>query len=190
MAFASGIFRKSFNSIFIRQGNKKLKGCLVRRGRLLLMQNNQDCFSTINQLTETEERLFSEVNVEIKGIDEAVLDSYVTFITKAAECFSINTNKVVLPRHIERYTVLKSPHIYKKHRAQYEIRTHRLLVQLKELTETTSNVFLEYIQRNCPEGVCMVIKQIEREKLLINIPPEALAFLEKEMESTTEMEGK
>lgn len=36
----------------------------------------------------------------------------------------------------------------------------------------------------------MVIKQIEHEKLLINIPPEALAFLEKEMESTTEMEGK
>lgn len=49
---------------------------------------------------------------------------------------------------------------------------------METLTGTTSDVFLEYIQRNCPEGVSMDVQQTELEQLLINIPPEAKAFLE------------
>jgi ribosomal protein S10 len=40
-----------------------------------------------------DEKLFSEVNIEIKGNDEAVLDSYSQFITKAAQCLNISTNQ-------------------------------------------------------------------------------------------------
>ena len=80
--------------------------------------------------------------------------------------------------------MLKSPHIYKKHRVQYEIRTHSRLMQVslspnlgsqnqpqsevfavalpkvKQITGTTSDVFLEYIQRNLPEGVHMSVYQV------------------------------
>lgn len=44
-------------------------------------------------LVKNDERLFSEVNIEIKGNDEAVLESYSQFITKAAQCLNINTNQ-------------------------------------------------------------------------------------------------
>ena len=56
--------------------------------------------------------------------------------------------------------MLKSVHIFKKHRVQYEIRTHSRLVQVKQITGTTADVFLEYIQRNLPEGVSMSVYQV------------------------------
>ncbi len=61
---------------------------------------------------------------------------------------------------IQKFTVLKSVHIYKKHRVQYEIRTHMRLMQIWEITGTTADVFLEYIQRNLPEGVSMTVNQV------------------------------
>ena len=39
--------------------------------------------------------------------------------------------RIVLPTSIQRHTVLKSPHIYKKHRAQYEVRTHARMLQVR-----------------------------------------------------------
>jgi small subunit ribosomal protein S10 len=55
-------------------------------------------------------------------------------------------------------------------------------IQCKELTGTTSDVFLEYIQRNCPEGVSMDVQHTELTELLVNIPPEAQAFIESQNE--------
>ena len=68
--------------------------------------------------------------------------------------------RVALPTRIQKLTLLKSVHIFKKHRAQYEIRTHSRLVQIKQITGTTADVFLEYIQRNLPEGVSMSVYQV------------------------------
>ncbi len=65
-----------------------------------------------------------------------------------------------LPTRIQKFTVLKSAHIFKKHRVQYEIRTHVRQLQIKEITGTTADVFLEYIQRNLPEGVSMTVYQV------------------------------
>ena len=39
--------------------------------------------------------------------------------------------------HIEKYTVLKSPHIYKKHMAQYETRTHGRMLQVRNYLSVT-----------------------------------------------------
>lgn len=68
--------------------------------------------------------------------------------------------RVALPTRIQKFTVLKSAHIFKKHRVQYEIRTHARLVQIKKITGTTADVYLEYIQRNLPEGVSMSVYQV------------------------------
>lgn len=38
--------------------------------------------------------------------------------------------RVALPTEVKKFTVLKSPHIYKKHRVQYEMKTHARLVQV------------------------------------------------------------
>jgi len=115
---------------------------------------------------EEAERLLSELTVKVRSSDEAVLDSYTQFVQRAAKVLNLDiSGKIVLPRHIEKRTLLKSPHIYKKHRAQYELRTHARMFQVRQMTGETSDIFLEYIQRNLPEGVSMSVEQTELEFL-------------------------
>lgn len=70
--------------------------------------------------------------------------------------FSWNLRK---PTH-ERHTVLKSVHIYKKHRVQYEVRTYFTFIQYKYLTGSTADTLLEYVQRNLPEGVALKTSKV------------------------------
>ena len=44
--------------------------------------------------------------------------------------YHIPLYRVALPTRIQKFTVLKSPHVYKKHRVQYEMRNHSRLVQV------------------------------------------------------------
>ena len=46
------------------------------------------------------------------------------------KCYFFSICRTVLDTHIEKRSLLKSPHIYKKHQAQYEIRTHGRMVQV------------------------------------------------------------
>lgn len=121
------------------------------------------------------ERLYTKVNIKVKGADYAVLDSYCRYVITAGKALGINIGgRVALPTRIQKFTVLKSPHIYKKHRVQYEIRTHSRLMQVKHITGTTADIFLEYIQRNLPEGIDMSVYQEELDSLpaLLTGPPE------------------
>lgn len=61
-----------------------------------------------------------------------------------------------------RFVLLKSVHIYKKHRVHYEIRTYFRFLHLHKLTGSTLETYLEYIQRNLPEGVAMKATRVER----------------------------
>ncbi|PFX13183.1 putative 28S ribosomal protein S10, mitochondrial [Stylophora pistillata] len=127
------------------------------------------------------ETLYSLINIKYKGSDEAVLRSYTKFMTMAAKHLDIDiSDRILLPTAIERYTILKSPHIFKKHRAQYEIRTHGRMLQVRNVTQETADVFLEYVQRNIPEGVSMKVEQTELESIsdYFVLPPEAQEFLE------------
>lgn len=56
-------------------------------------------------------------------------------------------------------------HIYRKHRVQYEIRTHYRFLQFHKLTGSTLDTFLEYIERNLPEGVGLKATKIEIQSL-------------------------
>jgi len=113
---------------------------------------------------EDAERLLSLLTLKVRGSDPAVLDSYTQFMRRAATVLNLDVSgKVILPMHIEKRTLLKSPHIFKKHRYQYELRTHARMLQVRELTGDTSDIFLEYIQRNIPEGVSMSVEQTELE---------------------------
>lgn len=68
--------------------------------------------------------------------------------------------------HHERYTLLKSAFVHKKHRVQYEIRTYFKFMHFHRLTGSTLSTFLEYIERNLPEGVALKATKIE----LLEIP--------------------
>merc|ERR1711971_966075 len=67
--------------------------------------------------------------------------------------------------HKVRKTLLRSAHVKKKHRVQYEFRTYYHTMKFGKLTESTAITFLEYIQRNLPEGMAMKVTKHERKKL-------------------------
>ena len=78
-----------------------------------------------------EERFFDRINIKVKGYDHPVLDSYVKFVSRAANNLDIEIHgTAALPTRVKKFTVLKSPHIYKKHRVQFETRTHARLLQV------------------------------------------------------------
>jgi small subunit ribosomal protein S10 len=62
---------------------------------------------------------------------------------------------IPLPTSINRYTVLRSPHVDKKSREQFEIRTHKLLL---DIIEPTSKTVDELKKLNLPAGVDITIK--------------------------------
>ncbi|PIO23668.1 hypothetical protein AB205_0014440 [Aquarana catesbeiana] len=116
--------------------------------------------------TDEPDILYKEIEVLAKGHDKTVLDSYEHFTVLAAKELGICVERVYEPkRKMERFTLLKSIHIFKKHRVQYEMRTHYRCLELKHLTGSTANVYLEYIERNVPEGVALEITKTKMEKI-------------------------
>ncbi|XP_060758771.1 small ribosomal subunit protein uS10m isoform X1 [Neoarius graeffei] len=124
--------------------------------------------TNVSPITVTDEpdTLFQKLTVLVKGHDKAVLDSYEFFATLAAKELGLTLTKVFEPpRNIERLTLLKSVHIFKKHRVQYEMRTHYRCIEIARITGSSARVYLEYIQRNLPEGVAMQVTETAIEKV-------------------------
>ncbi|XP_045699951.1 28S ribosomal protein S10, mitochondrial isoform X2 [Phyllostomus hastatus] len=116
-------------------------------------------------ISDEPDTLYKRLSVLVKGHDKAVLDSYEYFAVLAAKELGISIEVHEPPRKIERFTLLKSVHIFKKHRVQYEMRTLYRCFELKHLTGSTADVYLEYIQRNLPEGVAMEVTKTKLERL-------------------------
>uniref|UniRef100_UPI00358F48D6 small ribosomal subunit protein uS10m n=1 Tax=Myxine glutinosa TaxID=7769 RepID=UPI00358F48D6 len=117
-------------------------------------------------VTNEPDDLFRQLIVRVKGHDTAVLDSYEFFVSLAARELEITLDKIWVPKKVfERFTLLKSVHIYKNHRVQYEMRTYGRVFEVRHITGSTARVFLEYIQRNLPEGVAMEVTWHRLEKL-------------------------
>ncbi|XP_051546591.1 probable 28S ribosomal protein S10, mitochondrial [Myxocyprinus asiaticus] len=117
-------------------------------------------------VTEEPDTLYQKLSVLVKGHDKSVLDSYEFFATLAAQELGLTLEKVFEPpKDIDKLTLLKSIHIFKKHRVQYEMRTHYRCIKISRITGSTVQVYLEYIQRNLPEGVAMEVTKTAIEKI-------------------------
>ncbi|XP_049747922.1 28S ribosomal protein S10, mitochondrial isoform X2 [Elephas maximus indicus] len=116
-------------------------------------------------ISDEPDTLYKRLSVLVKGHDKAVLDSYEYFAVLAAKELGVSIKVHEPPRKIERFTLLKSVHIFKKHRVQYEMRTLYRCLELEHLTGSTADVYLEYIQRNLPEGVAMEVTKTKLERL-------------------------
>ncbi|XP_033100012.1 28S ribosomal protein S10, mitochondrial-like isoform X2 [Anneissia japonica] len=118
------------------------------------------------ETTDEEDELYKWIEIRVKGHDESVLDSYEMFVSMAAKELEITLDSIMKPRkHIKRLSLLKSPFIHKKHFVQYEMRTHYRVMLFKHLTGSTASIFLEYVQRNLPEGVAMKITKCTVERM-------------------------
>lgn len=127
--------------------------------------------------------LYKRLSILVKAHDKAVLDSYEYFAVLAAKELGISIDVHEPPRKMERLTLLKSVHIFKKHRVQYEMRTLYRRFELKHLTGCTANVYLEYIQRNLPEGVAMEVTKTQIQQLPEHIKEPMWEALTKEEDS-------
>ncbi|XP_071832834.1 uncharacterized protein [Apostichopus japonicus] len=159
---------------------KDVKGCYCSLQRMLpgiSVARYSSSDANLSNEEEEEDQLYKWIELKVKGHDNAVLDSYQTFVSSAAKELDIKFEILEHPgRDIYRLTLLKSRHIYKKHRVQYEMRTNYRLMKLRHLTGNTAGVFLEYIERNLSEGLAMQVKKCSIEQMPEHLtkPPEGL----------------
>ncbi|EGD75389.1 hypothetical protein PTSG_06466 [Salpingoeca rosetta] len=110
--------------------------------------------TTYDIRTHSESGLFHSVTIKGESWNYANLDSFFGFIERAADELNIQRGGTVkLPTHRKEYTVLSSPHVYKQHRSQYVLKTHKRCIKIKNVTEETAASFVEYIMTNAPPGV-------------------------------------
>ena len=78
------------------------------------------------------------IRIRLKAFDHRVLDQSVREIVGTAKRTGARVRgPIPLPNRIEKFTVLRSPHIDKKSREQFEIRTHKRLLDIVDPTPQT-----------------------------------------------------
>ena len=97
-----------------------------------------------------------KIRIKLKAFDHGVLDSSAVQIAETAVRTGAKVSgPVPLPTEVNRYCVLTSPHVDKDARDQYEIRTHKRLIEIVEPTQKTMEALM---QLNLPSGVDIQIK--------------------------------
>lgn len=96
------------------------------------------------------------IRIRMEAYDHAILDqSAMDIVDTAKRTGSVVHGPIPLPTRIERYTVLSSPHVDKKARQQFEIRTHKRLIDIQQATAKT----IEALNKlSLPAGVDIKIK--------------------------------
>jgi small subunit ribosomal protein S10 len=85
-----------------------------------------------------------KIRIKLKAYDHRVLDQSVKEIVETAQRTGARINgPVPLPTRINKVTVLRSPHVDKKSREQFEIRTHKRLVDIYDPTPQTVDALMK-----------------------------------------------
>ncbi|EKD93758.1 MAG: 30S ribosomal protein S10 [uncultured bacterium] len=98
------------------------------------------------------------IRIKIKAFDHKVIDDTTKMIIETAErSGAIISGPIPLPTHIEKFTVNKSTFVHKKSREQFEIRTHKRLI---DITDSTPKTIESLTTLSLPAGVDIEIKMI------------------------------
>lgn len=97
-----------------------------------------------------------KIRIRLKAFDHRILDQSAQLIVEAAErTGAAVAGPVPLPTHIKRFCVIRSPHVDKDSREQFEIRTHKRLI---DVIDPTSKTIDALTRLNLPAGVDIEIK--------------------------------
>ncbi|MCC6574534.1 MAG: 30S ribosomal protein S10 [Planctomycetes bacterium] len=97
-----------------------------------------------------------QIKIRLEAYDHELLDQSAKQICESArDSGAMVSGPIPLPTNIDRYTVLRSPHIDKKSREQFEIRTHKRLIYIGQPTPRTVDALQTL---NLPAGVEVKIK--------------------------------
>ena len=105
--------------------------------------------------------LRERIRIRLKAYDHRVLDQSTWEIVETAKRTGAQVaGPIPLPTMKSKFTVLRSPHVDKKSREQFEIRTHKRLVDILEPTQQTVDALMRL---DLPAGVDVEIKAFGRE---------------------------
>ncbi|MBI4166381.1 MAG: 30S ribosomal protein S10 [Acidobacteria bacterium] len=105
--------------------------------------------------------LHQKIRIRLKAYDHRILDQSATEIVSTAKrTGAVVAGPIPLPTARNRYCVLRSPHSDKKSREQFEIRTHKRLIDLLEPTPATIEALTKL---DLPSGVDIEIKAFGKE---------------------------
>ena len=97
-----------------------------------------------------------KIRIKLKGFDHKIVDQSAVQIVEAAErTGAVAVGPVPLPTRIKKFCVIRSSNIDKDSREQFEIRTHKRLI---DILEPTSKTITTLTQLNLPSGVEIDIK--------------------------------
>ena len=96
------------------------------------------------------------IRIRLKGFDHVLIDRSAEEIVKTAKrTGAMVKGPIPLPTRIERFDLLRSPHVNKTSRDQLEIRTHLRLMEIVEPSDRTIDALMKL---NLPAGVDAEIK--------------------------------
>jgi small subunit ribosomal protein S10 len=98
-----------------------------------------------------------KIRIKLKSFDHTILDAAAQKIADTVKGSGANAlGPIPLPAEIERFCVLRSPHVDKKSREHFEIRTHKRLIDIESPTPATIDALK---QLELPSGVDIEIKR-------------------------------
>ncbi len=99
-----------------------------------------------------------QIRIRLKGFDHKLLDqSTIEIVETAKRTGARIAGPIPLPTRIEKFCVLRSPHVDKRSREQFEIRTHKRLIDILEPTQQTVDAL---IKLDLAAGVEVEIKMV------------------------------
>ena len=97
-----------------------------------------------------------KIRIKLKAYDHVLLDHSAGEIVKTAKrTGALTSGPIPLPTRRQRWTVLRSPHIDKKSREQFELRTHKRLIDILDSRPQTIDALTKL---DLPAGVDVEIK--------------------------------
>lgn len=97
-----------------------------------------------------------QIRIRLKAFDHVVLDQAAADIVRTVEKTGATlSGPIPLPTKTQRWTVLRSPHIDKKSREQFELKTHKRLIDIRDSRPQTVDALTKL---DLPAGVDVEIK--------------------------------
>lgn len=100
--------------------------------------------------------MVQKIRVKLKSFDHELLDKSTQEIVATAKRTGASiSGPIPLPTRVEKFTILRSVHVNKKSRDQYEIRTHKRLIDIMNTNPDTVDALMKL---QLPAGVSVDIK--------------------------------
>ena len=107
-------------------------------------------------MAKTDDAPKQRIRIRLKAYDNKVIDqSAKQILDTATRTGAKVAGPIPLPTDRNTHTVIRSPHIFKKSREQFEMRTHKRLI---DITEPTAKTVDSLMNLNLPAGVDIEIK--------------------------------